>query len=119
MNVNSWLAISFEKRFYIGRVKSFGGNGEKLDMEFVQKWREKKFILSAVEMRTSGKLFKLHLPAEKELSRKQQEYCKKFLIAESESDGCDADMPTLSAPTPVKEFSRINKTLANSKVFQT
>ena len=61
-------------------------------------------------MRASGKLFKLHLPAEKELSRKQQEYCKKFLIAESESDGCDADMTILSAPTPVKEFSRINKT---------
>jgi hypothetical protein len=32
------LAISFEERFYIGRVKSISENGEKLDMEFVQKW---------------------------------------------------------------------------------
>jgi hypothetical protein len=87
------LAISFEECFYIERVKSISENGEKLDMEFVQKWDgrhcwpirkdeavvDKRFLLSAVEMRASGKHFELHYPTKKELSRKYQEYCKKFL----------------------------------------
>ena len=127
MNVHSWLAISFEERFYIGRVKSVCEKGEKLDMEFVQKWDgryrwpirkdeavvDKKFILSGVEMRASGKHFELHHPTEMELSRKHEEYCKKFFIAESGSDDCD--MTTLSPPTPVNEFYPVQEKWQTTK----
>ena len=96
-------------------------------MEFVQKWDgrycwpirkdeavvEKKFILSAVEMRPSGKLFELHHPAEKELNRKQHEYCKKYFVAESGSDDCE--MTTVSPPTPVNKFSPISKKWQTAK----
>ena len=124
------MAISFEERFYIGRVKSVLENGEKLDMEFVQKWDgryrwpirkdeavvDRKFILSAVEMRASGKHFELHFPTEQDLGMIHQDYCRKFFAAESSSDDCD--MTTMSPPTPINGFSPIDKKWQTLKCSQ-
>ena len=99
-------------------------------MEFVQKWDgryrwpirtdeavvDRKFVLSAVQMRASGKHFELHHPNEKELSRKQQQYCKQFFVPESSSDDCE--VTTLPPPNPVNEFSPIDKKWQTAKCYE-
>ena len=98
--MNSWLAIAYEADFYIGRVKSFCKNGE-LIIAFVEKldgryhWPvrkdmedvDRKFIVSAVEMRASGKHFELIHATEKELTKKHQDYCKEIFFAEKSGGG--------------------------------
>jgi hypothetical protein len=79
----SWAATAFEQDFFIGRVREIQEDGEKLDMEFVQKWDcryrwptrkdevvvDKRFVLSLVEMGASGKHFVLHQPTEEDLRK--------------------------------------------------
>ena len=121
--MNSWLAVAYEDNFYIGRVKSFCKNGElkiafveKLDGRYhwpVRKDVDRKFILSGVEMRASGKHFELIHPTEKELTKKHRDYCKEFFIAEK--SGSDCDITTMSPPNPITEFSPIDKKWQTAK----
>ena len=108
-------AVAFEQDFYIGRAKSISENGD-LDMEFVERWDgryrwplredhaivDKKFVLSTVEMKASGKqYFQLHQPTEKDLRKEHKEYSRKFFsVGETEIEHIATYPPT----TPVSSF---------------
>jgi hypothetical protein len=91
----SWAAIAFEQDFYIGRAREIQEDGEKLDMEFVQKWDgryrwptrkdeavvDKRFVLSLVEMRASGKHFELHQLTEEDLAKNLKSTTKNCLLS--------------------------------------
>jgi hypothetical protein len=120
----SWAAIAFEQDFFIGRVREIQEDGEKLDMEFVQKWDcryrwptrkdeavvDKRFVLSLVEMGASGKHFVLHQPTEEDLRKEFKEYYQKFFAETEESNSADCKYVTTVSPLePVKEFCPVDK----------
>ncbi len=106
MKPYSWVTITFEQDFYIGRVKSITEDGDQLDVELVWGWDdryrwslrkdnavvEKQFVLSVVEMRLSGKHFVLHQATKKELRKKHKEYCNKFFL-EAMTTTCQHSTP--------------------------
>ena len=81
---------------------------------------ERKFVLSVVEMRASGrsgKHFMLHQPTEKDLRKQHKEYCQNFFVGEGSSADCEY-IKTVSTPTPVKEFCPIDKKWQTEKCSQ-
>ena len=99
-------------------------------MEFVERWDgryrwplredhaivDKKFVLSTVEMKASGKQYlQLHQPTEKDLQKEHKEYSRKFFsVGETEIE----HIATYPSTTPVKQFCHVGREWQVQKCLQ-